>query len=70
MKRIRFGMFWECYGYQNIELPDDIDANDSEAICDYLRENWNGISIPAGSYVTDSDDFDPESIEVYEEEEK
>ena len=67
MKRVRFGMYWESYGHQDIELPDGIDENDHEAVCDYIRNNWNDIPIPSGEYVMGSDDFEPETIEVYED---
>ena len=59
---VSFGMFWQSYGYQQIELPDTVDPNDPEAVKSHIRENWDHIGLPAGSYVGDSAEFDEESI--------
>lgn len=66
MKRVRFGMFWQCYGYQDIELPDDIDANDDKAVREYLKKIWDDIPLPDGDYVSCSDELDCEFVETYE----
>lgn len=65
MKRVRFGMFWQCYGYQEIELPDDIDVNDEEAVKEYIEENWTNIPLPEGDYVSGSDEPDFEFMYIY-----
>ncbi len=68
-KKVSFGMFWEVYGRQTIELPDDVDENDIEAVKDYIRSVWDDIPLPDGSYVSGSDEFDEESlIEAWKEE--
>lgn len=65
MKTVRFGMFWQCYGYQTVDLPDNVNADDIDAVKDYLRSIWPDIPLPEGDYVSESDDLDTESIEVY-----
>lgn len=30
MKTVKFGMFWRYYGYQTVELPDHIYADDTD----------------------------------------
>ena len=66
MKRVKFGMVWQCYGYQDIELPDDIDINDEDAVQEYLENNWDNIPLPEGEYVSGSDELDLEFMEAYE----
>lgn len=66
MKRVKFGMFWQCYGYQDIELPDYIDVNDEDAVKNYLESNWDNIPLPEGEYVSGSDEPDFEFLETYE----
>lgn len=65
MKTVKFGMFWQCYGYQTVELPDHIDADDPDAVKAYLESIWPDIPLPEGDYVPESDELDPESIEVW-----
>lgn len=65
MKTVKFGMFWQCYGYQTVELPDHIDADDTDAVKAYLESIWSDIQLPEGDYVPESDELDPESIEVW-----
>ena len=59
-KHVNFGMFWQVYGRQTIELPDDIDEKDEDAVIDYIKSVWDEIALPTGSYIQDSDEFDPE----------
>ena len=59
-KHVNFGMFWLVYGRQTIELTDDIDEHDENAIVEYIKSVWNDIARPTGSYILDSDEFDPE----------
>ena len=65
-KKVSFGMYWQVYGRQAIELPDDIDETDIEAVKAYIREVWDDIPLPCGDYVSGSDELDEESdIEVF-----
>ena len=59
-KHVNFGMFWQEYGRQTIELPDDIDEKDEDAVVEYIKSVWDEIALPTGSYIQDSDEFDPE----------
>lgn len=66
MKRVRFGMCWQCYGYQDIELPNNINANDEKAVKEYLESILADIPLPEGDYVSGSDELDCEFMETYE----
>ena len=68
MKRVRFGMVWQCYGHQEVELPEYIDVNDEQALKEYLERIWDDIPLPEGDYVSGSDELDCEFIEAYESE--
>lgn len=64
MKTVTFSMVWQCIGYQTIELPDDIDATDEEAVRDYIEDNWEDIPLPPDcDYLPESDELD-EIIEI------
>ncbi len=69
--RVSFGMYWQCYGRQEIVLPDDIDPKDRDAVLDYIRSQWDQIPIPGdGEYVSCSDELDDETLlEIYPSEE-
>ena len=58
---VSFGMYWQEYGYQTIELPSHIDPDDRDAVIEYIRSVWDNIPLPEGSYVSGSDELDPES---------
>ncbi len=61
MKYVKFTMYFEAAGYQEIPLPDDIDAADEQAIKEYIDDNWDHIKLPKEfDYVGDSG-FDFES---------
>ena len=55
MKTVTFGMEWTVYGPQTIELPDDIDENDEQAVREYIIACWSEIPLPDGDYVPESD---------------
>ena len=61
MKQVTFGMVWQMAGKQTIDIPDDIDLNDQDAIREYIQENWDIIPIPSdgeGDYISGSDELD------------
>lgn len=60
-RTVSFGMCWQVYGSQTIDLPDNIDANDEDAVKDYIRSVWEDIPLPDGDYVSGSDILDEES---------
>lgn len=59
MKTVTFGMVWQVSGKQTINLPDDIDTTDEEAVRNYIQEQWDNIPLPTESdYIPESDEFD------------
>ena len=65
MKRVKFGMLWTVHGHQEIDLPDDIDADDEAAVKAYINRVWQDIPLPDGDYVNGSDVLDEEcDIEI------
>ena len=58
MREVTFGMIWQCYGRQTVEIPDDIVVNDDDDIRGYLESIWKSIPLPDGDYVEDSDTID------------
>lgn len=64
MKKVKFGMVWQMYGHQEIDLPDDVDANDIDEVKDYIKSVWDDIPLPDGDYVSSSDELDCDYIEV------
>lgn len=65
MKNVKFGMEWKCYGHQEITLPDDVDADDMDAVIAYIKSKWDEIPIPEGDYIGGSDVLDEDFIEIY-----
>lgn len=61
MKLVRFIMYFEVAGYQEIPLPDDIDAEDEEAIKEYIDANWEHIKLPKEYDYIGDNGFDFES---------
>lgn len=57
---ISFGMYWQVYGRQIMEIPDIPE----EDVSDYLEEHWDEIPLPSGDYVTGSDELDYDSIVI------
>lgn len=56
---VQFGMTWQMYGTQTIEIPDCIDPKDPDAVSSYLQEHWDEIPIPTeGEYICGSDTLD------------
>jgi len=69
MKIVRFPMYFEVFGYQELVLPDYIDSNDEDAVREYIADSWEHIKLPSDTeYVGDSG-FDFESpIEILKKE--
>lgn len=62
MKIVKFPMYFECVGYQTIVLPDYVDADDKDAVWDYIEDRWDNIPVPDDyEYVCDSCQPDRES---------
>ena len=58
--KVSFGMYWQAYGRQVIEVPDEYIHNPE----DYIKDHWDEIPLPEGDYVMGSDELDEESIEI------
>jgi len=64
-KSVTFGMAWEEYGHQTVDLPDNVDPDDLEAVKSYLLSIWDDIPLPDDhDYVSGSDHLDEDFIEV------
>ena len=46
MKVVRFPVFFECCGEQQLVLPDSIDADNEDAVKDYIEDHIWELSIP------------------------
>lgn len=68
MKRVRFLMYFEVCGYQELILPDYIDSDDEDKVKEYIADSWEHVKLPEEyDYVSDGG-FDFESpIEILDE---
>lgn len=68
-KIVRFPVYFEAVGYQELELPDDIDPDDDNAIRLFIDDHWDEVPIPEDhEVVSEYSCFDFESyIEVFDE---
>ena len=68
--KVRFHMYFEVVGYGELDLPDDIDPDDEDAVKQFIEDEWPDIPLPPLSECEDipeSCEFDWEApIEVYE----
>ena len=60
-KTIEFGMYWEMYGRQTVDIPDDIDENDDDAVKEYIKKVWDDIGLPNGNYIDESARLDEDA---------
>ena len=44
--KIYFPMYFEAGTYQELDLPDNIDPEDGDAVREYLNEVWEDIPLP------------------------
>lgn len=59
MKRFYFGQYWELYGTNSIEVPDDFTIEQAQK---YVKEHWDDVGLaPNANYVMDSDEPDFEN---------
>lgn len=60
---VSFGTFYEKYGRQTVEIPDDVDNVEK-----YIQDHFDDYPLPTGSdYVTGSAELDIESIIIEKE---
>ena len=60
--KVSFGMYWQSYGRQILEIPDEYCHNPE----DYIRDHWDDVPLPEGDYVMGSDELDYDSICIEE----
>lgn len=59
MKRFYFGQYWQVYGTNYMEVPDNFTI---EQAIEYVKENWSKVGLShSANYVTDSDEPEFES---------
>ena len=62
---VQFGIIWQSYGTVSVELPDDVDHKDLDAVRQYVLDQWDEIPLPSGEYISGSDELDEESLSIY-----
>lgn len=56
MKKFYFGQYWQSYGRNSIEVPDDFTIEQAQ---NYVKEHWDDIGLASSAnYVSDSDEAD------------
>lgn len=67
-KIVRFPVYFEAVGYHELELPDDIDPDDDNAVRHFIDDHWDEVPIPEDhEVVSEYSCFDFESyIEVFD----
>ena len=64
--KAKFGMYWQVYGYQTVDLPENI-TTEEDAV-DWINDNFRDIPLPDDvDYLQDSDGWDEYTIELYED---
>lgn len=67
-KIVRFPVYFEAVGYHELELPDDIDPDDDDAVRHFIDDNLDDVPIPEDHEVVGGYNFDWDSyIEVFDE---
>jgi hypothetical protein len=68
-KVVRFPVYFEAVGYHELELPDDIDPDDDDAVRQFIDDHWDEVPIPEDhEFISESSCFDWDSyIEVFDE---
>lgn len=61
-KLVRFPVYFQVCGYQTMELPDDLDAEDEDAVKEYIDDHWPDVALPKETEYVGDDGFDFESI--------
>lgn len=61
--KVSFGMYWQTYGRQVMDIPD----MPEDEVSEYLLDIWDEIPLPGGDYISGSDELDEESIVIEKE---
>ena len=46
MNVVIFPVYFECVGYQELELPDTVDVNDEFEVKCYISDHWDDVPLP------------------------
>lgn len=67
-KTVQFGIWYQMHGTSEMELPDEIDIQNQEAIIDYIEDHWDEVNLPTdGSYVSCSAELNTDWIDICED---
>ena len=67
-KIARVPVYFEAVGYHDLELPDDIDPDDDDAVRQFIDDHWDDVPIPEDHEVVGGYNFDWDSyIEIFDE---
>lgn len=58
--KVSFGVYWQTYGRQTMEIPD----MPEEDVTDYLKDIWDEVPLPGGDYISGSDELDYDSVVI------
>lgn len=64
MAKVSIGVFWQEYGRQEIDLPENIDENNTAEVLEYIHSIFDDLPLPSGDYIPDSAEIDPESLTI------
>ena len=68
-KSVVFPMYVQAVGYKKVPLPSDVDADDEDAVRDYISSIFDGLDVPEDLEWVGDDGFDWESpISIFVEE--
>lgn len=57
--KVRFPIYFEVVGEGEMDLPDDIDTSDENAVREYIDDHWDDVPLPEETeFVSDSCQFD------------
>ena len=60
-KQVTFRAYWQLFSDVTINLPDEIDPDDEDAVREYCHDQWEKMSLPEDAeYLYDSDEIDDE----------
>ena len=64
-KIVRFPVYFEAVGYHELEIPDDVDPDDDDAVRQFIDDHWDEVPIPEENEFVGNMGFDWDSyIEV------
>ena len=43
---VRFPIYFEVCGYGELELPDDVDPDDEDAVKQFIADQWDDVPLP------------------------